>query len=255
MIKDRFGKWTVIGPPEYRGTNSYVLCQCDCGTKRIIPKGNISSGKSTSCGCGVKRPLDGKRFGFLVVLCEKDKKLLCRCDCGKEKLMNRSNLTQGNAKSCGCMKTKMQSQKVTTHGLSKSSEYGIWRGMLTRCYSKNHPSYKNHGSRGIIICDRWKRFENFHFDMGNRPTDRHCIERVDNDGNYDPSNCVWATYKRQQNNRRSNVHLTYNGLTMTISEWTDWLGMSHGLIESRLHLGWSVEKTLTTPKRETKKRV
>lgn len=132
-------------------------------------------------------------------------------------------------------------------GYSRSSEYGIWRSILTRCYNKKHPSSKNHGRRGITICNRWKLFSNFLEDMGERPSKNHCIDRINNDGNYEPSNCRWVTWKEQQNNRRSNVKLTFNGTTLTITQWGDKFQIGRGIIWKRLDRGWSVEKALTTP--------
>ncbi len=137
--------------------------------------------------------------------------------------------------------------KLLEKGYSKTSEYHIWRAMLTRCYNKNHPSSKNHGRRGITVCNRWHRFENFYFDMGMRPSTNHCIDRIDNYGNYSPRNCRWATWKEQQNNRRSNVKITFNSETMTISQWGVKLKIGRGIIWKRLNRGWTIEEALTTP--------
>jgi len=119
--------------------------------------------------------------------------------------------------------------------------------MLTRCYNLNHPSSKNHGRRGITVCKRWKIFQNFFADMGDRPSTNHCLERKDNNGNYFPNNCVWATWKEQQNNRRSNVLIKFNGKIQTIAQWGDELKIGRGIIWKRLDRGWSVKDSLTRP--------
>lgn len=138
-------------------------------------------------------------------------------------------------------------------GFSRTSEYHIWRAMLTRCFNKKHPSSKNHGRRGITVCKRWMKFENFLSDMGSRPSTNHCLDRINNNGNYNKYNCRWATWKEQQNNRRSNVLITFNGKTQTITQWGDELKIGRGIIWKRLQRGWSVEDSLSIPTRMPKR--
>lgn len=134
------------------------------------------------------------------------------------------------------------------HGLSKGSEYRTWSAMHTRCYNPKSKAFADYGGRGIVICDRWRNsFIDFLADMGMRPSPRHSIDRINNDGNYEPLNCRWATKEQQDANRRNNHRLTHDGRTMTITEWASFLGRPFRLIQSRIANGWTVEKALTHP--------
>lgn len=133
------------------------------------------------------------------------------------------------------------------HGQSYTKTYVSWRQMWMRCSNPNVKQYQWYGARGIKVCDRWKDFKNFYADMGNRP-EGLTLDRIDNDGDYEPSNCRWATQQEQQRNRRDNVWLTLNGQTLTLTEWGRQLGISKVTLCARLtRYGWSVERALTTP--------
>ena len=147
--------------------------------------------------------LKGKRFGRLVVLDYEGKKhWRCLCDCGKIHSTASYSLTRGRTKSCGCFNIDAAKERAT-HRMCDSPEYGIWSGMIQRCTNSGRKRYKDYGGRGIAVCDRWLKFENFYADMGNRPSNVHTIERINSEGNYAPENCVWATQTQQQRNRRN----------------------------------------------------
>lgn len=122
--------------------------------------------------------------------------------------------------------------------------YGVWCAMLSRCRNPHNPSFERYGARGVSVCERWLRFENFYADMGPRPAGLS-IERKDNKGKYEPSNCVWATPTEQALNRRSNVMVTLGEKTQTASQWAHELGVGQKTIQQRLRRGWSAEKALT----------
>lgn len=199
----------------------------------------------------MKQDLTGKRFGRWTVIDGQiqGKKVLCRCDCGTEKMVDKDNLVRGLTKSCGCYKAENQKGNTwgRTHNMSFSPTYYSWEGMKFRCENPNSREYAVYGGRGIKVCERWQKFENFLEDMGKRPKGK-TLDRIDVDGNYEPSNCRWATPKEQARNRRNNTLITYNGKTQTLVEWEEETGIYSGTISMRIkQYGWSVEKALTTP--------
>ena len=134
------------------------------------------------------------------------------------------------------------------HGMTKTSEYQVWRHMKYRCFNPDHKRYSYYGARGITVCDRWKNsFENFLADMKLKPTPKHSIDRIDNDGNYCPENCRWATKAEQENNKRTNRLITIGCVTLTIAQWTKEMGFRKGVIRDRLKMGWSEFAAVMTP--------
>lgn len=130
----------------------------------------------------------------------------------------------------------------------KSSEYRIWCGLKSRCLNPNGKKWHRYGGRGITVCARWlESFENFLGDMGPRPSNRHTIERKDNDGNYEPNNCVWATNKQQSRNRSTNLRIEYRGVTRCLMDWCEILGLSYDTIKQRLAAGYSVADAFEKP--------
>ncbi len=177
---------------------------------------------------------------------------LCHCECGLEVVVTSSNLLRGNFQSCGCRKG------TWTHELSRSDLYSTWRSMHRRCYDRTHNAWHNYGGRGIQVCLRWCKsniygLENFIADMGARPSPRHSIDRIDNNGDYEPPNCRWATTKEQHRNRRDNQFHTAFGETKTLSEWID---DPRCKAEYRQALGWrskhwmNPEDAITKPLRK-----
>lgn len=135
------------------------------------------------------------------------------------------------------------------HGKRNTRLFSIWANMVTRCYNPNATGYKKYGGRGITICDEWRdNFEVFYdWSMSNGYSDELTIDRINNDGNYEPTNCRWATVKTQSNNRGSNHYVNINGVVRTLTEWCELCGINYRTVQDRLKRGWSVEKALFTP--------
>lgn len=194
------------------------------------------------------KDLSGKRFGRLLVLREFESdtgiiRWICRCDCGKEKDIAASSLGAGRSLSCGCLKNDVTSARMIIHGGVHTPEYQAWSSMRQRCLNPNNPQYCDYGGRGISICERWEVFETFLEDMGKRPAGLS-IERKNNDGNYEPSNCVWATRTKQNRNTRRAYMVTHLGQTKCLTEWVEVLGKNYEKIRGRIRIGWSFEEAI-----------
>ena len=171
--------------------------------------------------------LTARRFGSLTVVKQgphggKKVRWWCTCDCGLSSILVQSaNLIRtGNTTKCR--------QHPHKHGASRfmPPEYRVWIAMRDRCNNRQHPSYHNYGGRGLQVCSRWKSFNLFLDDMGRRPTDKHSLDRIDNNGNYSPQNCRWATLMEQSNNTRRSRYIMHKGSTKTIAEWSRVTGIS-----------------------------
>lgn len=209
--------------------------------------------RSNSTNRGKNRvEMTGKRFGRLTVTgySHSDKRWQahwnCRCDCGKALVVQGSCLRSGNSKSCGCLRDESRlihgffvGRKANkNHRLG--SEYRTYLKMKERCYKEYCPQYKDYGGRGIKVCDRWigrDGFVRFYADMGPKPSPAHTIERVNNNGNYEPGNCKWATRKEQARNSRGNRLITHNGKTQCMSAWAEEFGVTYATFQSRVSKG------------------
>lgn len=171
----------------------------------------------------------------------------CQCDCGKILNMRVKNLKSGNTKSCGCSTSAMIIAAHTSHGMRHSREYATWESMIGRCLNPNNPSYKDYGGRGIRVCRRWRKFENFYADMGTKPGSgrEYSIDRIDVNGNYEPKNCRWATAWQQMNNTRKTVFVEYKGMKMSRAHFSKTIGVSVSMIRTRLKYGWSADKIVS----------
>lgn len=200
-------------------------------------------------------PLDltGKRFSRLVVIGEASMRgdcryYDCRCDCGNQKEVARGNLLAAKIRSCGCLEIESRYSATRTHGRSQTAEYKAWCQAKARCENPKNPAWADYGGRGIRMCGRWQDcFAAFFADMGPRPSANHSIDRIDNDGNYEPLNCRWATRDEQANNKRNNRNLEVNGESHTMAEWSRIRGIKRVTVEKRIARGWTPAEAVFTP--------
>ena len=204
----------------------------------------------------------GERFGRLTVVGPHARRenggqvrtyWRCRCDCGNYVEVFVGSLTEGLTQSCGCYRDEVSGARFTAlnktrnRGLGEEPLYKTWAAMIARCQNERDQAYHNYGGRGISVCARWREsFAAFKEDMGPRPSGR-TLDRINNDGNYTPENCRWATTQEQNRNRRGLCLLTFQGKTRTITEWAAEIGISRMTLYNRRRRGWSVERTLTEP--------
>jgi hypothetical protein len=205
-----------------------------------------------------KTPLTiGQRFGRLVVVgvaardpswTDRGSRWHCRCDCGAEVVVRRSSLVKQFSKSCGCYRRESSAAKGaknTTHGLHKTAEYRIWRGIKDRCLNPKSTCWESYGGRGIKVCERWSNsVENFIEDVGFRPGPLFTIERKNNDGDYEPNNVVWATRSQQQRNRRLSVFITIADERLHLHAWAERAGLKPYVIYKRIKWGWPESRLL-----------
>ncbi len=190
--------------------------------------------------------MTGSKYGSLIVISKKGRYCLCRCECGVLKSVRMDHLKTGATISCGCVGKRNSALAKIKHGMSETRMFKIWCGMVDRCRNDRSGNY---GRRGIRVCLQWESsFEQFCADMGEPPTSKHSIDRIDVNGNYEPNNCRWATRTDQGRNKRNNTVLKFDGELKPMSEWAEKKGIKPATICVRLYsLGWSIEKALTTP--------
>lgn len=197
--------------------------------------------------------LNGQTFGRLLVVSFDGRRnrrsyFKCTCDCGNQIIARSDSLRSGNTTSCGCLRSRIPPIVRARNGRSKHPLYGVWRSMVSRCYSPKHTSFPRYGAIGIDVCTSWRKsFETFLQDMGPRPSNRHSIERNDGSKGYSPENCRWATTAEQCSNTRSNRRLDAFGETRTLQQWSVLTGLRRETIARRLKLGWPVEDALSKP--------
>lgn len=205
-----------------------------------------------------KLELTGQKFNKLTVINfaymkNKHSYWLCRCECGNQKIIKGDYLTRKGRpiKSCGCLRSrKGEISSSYKHGMRETIFYKKYQSMKKRC---NNPKYKLYGGRGITVCNRWLKFENFRDDMYESYKEHKLnnnytsIERINNNDNYCPENCKWATYEEQANNRRNNCLLTYKRQTLTASQWAKKLNINRSTFNSRLENNWAIKRIIETP--------
>ena len=175
----------------------------------------------------------------------------CRCRCGTEVIVSSGSLLRGATRSCKCLGGELSGQRakkrLTTHGMTYTRTFTIWQGVIKRCENPKFDKYAYYGGRGIKVCARWRHsFDAFFADMGEAPP-RLTLERNNSDGDYEPTNCRWASRKEQSNNQRSNVVFIIDGKRMTLTQIAERVGIKPATMKRRIKLGWCIERAMTTP--------
>lgn len=199
--------------------------------------------------------ITGVRFGRLTAISShgknKQKRWLCLCDCGNQSRVSISQLTTGKTSSCGCLQKERTSAARSSHRMSDTPLYNVWKGIKKRCLNTKDKAWHCYGGRGITVCDRWRMdFAAFVSDMGPRPRGM-TIERIDNDGPYSPQNCRWATRMEQMNNLRKSVFVKVGSETLTLSQWGRKFGLHAGTIRLRIRAGWGNADAVSTPSKRS----
>lgn len=261
----KFGKFTVIGAYRKRlsKVNIICICKCECGSIREIPYSNLKSGNRVSCGCVQKFDFSNYKNKIyngikILSLIDFEKRIVkCQCSCGELFEAQLIDITAPKRHIIGC-------KNCIEHKYSKKSKYvwnikstqnrlkGIYNGMLDRCYDTKSKNYRLYGGKGVKVCDEWKSsFDKFKtWALANGYEETLSIDRIDGNGNYEPSNCRWATMKQQQNNRCNNRVFNLNGEKYTLSELSTIYNINYQTLRSRLSKGMDILTSLNTPVRK-----
>jgi hypothetical protein len=265
----QFRHLTVVREDGRIGNNVAYLCKCDgqheTSDERLVrvTGSDLLRGTAVSCGCARKiqvRPGDVYGYATVLRMLGTDGKRTmfeCRCDGthpdGQPRSFTASgsHLKSGSVVSCGCrreeLKRSIKTHVIKTHGLSKHPLYCTWSSMMRRCYNPKDAAFPNYGGRGITVCDTWHDIATFIADMYPSHQEGHTLDRRDNDGHYEPSNCRWATPATQNNNQRSNIIVTINGHSTTVAKAARRSGINPQTAYARIRAGWSLEEATTLP--------
>lgn len=257
LVGKRFGKLVVVGKAKGRYSSggqykAFWECVCDCGNKVEISGEKLRKGHTKSCGClnkdgWTKDDLTGQKFGRLTVIrfippnerTARGYSWWCKCDCGNEVKAYPYKLKKGLQQSCGCLKEEMKPRigEITKKYQHINKRlYAVYKSMLDRCYNPKHREWNNYGGRGIKVCKEWlgeygyDAFAEWAMKTGYDPNadfGQCTIDRKDGNKDYEPKNCTWRTNKQQQNNKRNNVILEYNGVKHTLMEWSRILDVTY----------------------------
>ena len=244
----RFGKLVAQSLiDEKRKWHARWLCKCDCGQTKISDSGSLRSGQTRSCGClvsdSLREDLSGRVFSMLTALefVRREQYAtiwLCRCECGRDLEVKARLLKIGSTKHCGCQRKPVSNEhRAPVHYLQR-----IMSAMRQRCHNPDNKGFHRYGGRGIEVCQEWRRRGGWKLllsEIGERPTVKHTVDRIDNLKGYEPGNVRWSTRKEQACNRRNNRNLTCDGETMCISHWATRLGCATRTIRNRINKGQS----------------
>lgn len=190
-------------------------------------------------------------FGMLTVdhYDPERKRWACRCECGNTTFVRGDHLKDAHVKSCGCASSQKSKERFTKHGMSRSRIYRIWTGMKQRCLNQNSESYADYGGRGITVCNEWANDFQVFYDWAvlNGYSDKLSIDRINPNGNYEPSNCRWATMREQERNKRTNRMVLDNGAEIVLKDYCEKYGLPYRMILKRLLRGWELSDAIMIP--------
>ena len=250
LTGQRFGKLIVESLAEIKNHRAYWHCRCDCGGTCVANGASLRNGETKSCGClhreVLVKDLTGQRFGRLTVIeaagmrhrCIQWK---CRCECGNIVVIDGTSLRRGRSKSCGCLSKELFIERNTTHNMTGTPIHHTWSDMKQRCTNPKHNSYSRYGGRGITVCDEWlnsfQTFYDYVSKLEHFGEEGYSIDRIDNNGNYEPGNIRWATDAQQRHNQRSNVFVEYKGEKMVLAEAARRSGICYMTLSRRIKSG------------------
>ena len=257
----KYGKLTIIEIKDIVNKKRRCIAKCDCGTIKEYQLDNLLTGNTKSCGCSknVNTDIIGMKFGMLTVISyshSKNRKSywMCQCDCGTKKVLRLDtfkNNTTSKTVSCGCYNRVKCSS--ATHRLSHTKLYHTWASMKDRCLNKNNPHYDRYGGRGITINNEWYDYENFYnWAISNGYEEGLSIDRIDNNGNYEPSNCKWTTQSVQNRNTSRNRMYTINGESLCITDIANKYNINRNTLNYRLNKGVPIEDAIKPPIKKVK---
>lgn len=266
-----FGRLRVI-----HDEGNPVLCRCECGTEKTIPRWNLTSGIVRSCGClrsqllkekwsrhALKTTIPkGSLFGRLRVLVSDRQQVQCQCACGAVKWVSKHALLNKRTTSCGCYSKEVSAgnlrETATKHGGYGTRIWNCWSSMLDRCENPKVVGYEQYGGQGITVCPEWhgiEGFRRFRDYLGEAPSASHTLDRIDDGQGYEPGNVCWATPKEQARHRNSNFIITVSGKSQCLSAWAEEKGIQGGTIRARLIAGWEPEKAVSDSTKPHRKHV
>ena len=247
----RFGKLLVIERDYGKSLKRpFWKCQCECGNFTIVSSAHLKKGDTKSCGCLKTHKLEGQKFGrWLVIERYKNKNSKyngfwkCQCECGNQSFVNSYNLLSGKSASCGCYQKEITIKRLTTHNMTDTRIYRIYNNIKMRCYNNKAKRYFDYGGRGIKVCEEWlgeNGFINFYnWSMTNGYRDDLTIDRIDNDGNYEPSNCRWVGIEQQSNNKRLTIFFEFLGVKKSLKQWTNFMNWDYRKYYGRYSRGYT----------------
>lgn len=243
---DKYGNLTLVSDLRtFKGKTKWH-CLCDCGKPTVVSQTALRTEHTKTCGCVIGEPTPvGVRFGRLVVLSKAsgvDERTHWKvlCDCGTETSVRAYRVKHGETRSCGCLVSDTNS----THRMSGTSTYRAWAHAKDRCVNAANPDWPDYGGRGVTFHSAWYNFANFFRDMGERPNGTS-IDRINNEGGYEPGNCRWATNKEQSRNRRSNINVCYKGRTLCLLDAAKVANLKYDTVRARItRRGWSISRAL-----------